>query len=100
MSEAAERYTEQPHFSLRVAVLAKLRQKHCENVCIKLDWISQCFRSSVGIKAGVANRQRKGPRGQPRLTQPFARLLRQMAEQRLHFGDIIGIFTKGVILRN
>src|SRR6266404_3527645 len=98
--EPAERYSEQTDFPLRITVFAKQRKKGSECVRVKLDRLRQCFRSRVGIEAGVTNRESERPRRQPRLAQAFAGLLRKVAEHGFERNDVSRVFTKRVVVRN
>src|SRR2546425_11600177 len=98
--EPAERHSQQTDSPLRITVFAKQRKKGSECVRIKLDRLRQCFRSRVGVEAGVTNRESERPRTQTRLPQAFAGLLRKVAEHGFERTDVSRVFTERVVVRN
>jgi hypothetical protein len=98
VGERGKRNAEQADFALGVAVLAEEIKEDGEDVSVELPGLRESFRTRVGFKSGVTDRQREGARGQTRFAETLAGFLREMAEHGFHFGDVGGVFAEGVIV--
>src|SRR5713226_4556742 len=78
--QAAERDSEQPDFSFRVAMHAKEFLQSRKNIGIEPRGFSQSFGARVRFEPGVANRQCKRSRRETGFAQALASFLREMAQ--------------------
>src|SRR5213080_3493472 len=100
MSQPAEADPEEPDLSFLVPMSSKEFLKHGKNVGIETRRFSQCFGACVRIKAGVANRQREGARGEAGFAQALRGFLRKMAEHGRESVRIVCVLAKSMIVRD
>src|ERR1700739_3810235 len=65
-----------------------------------MNGLLQALRSSISLEARVADAESQRAREQSCLAQTLARLLREMAQERLHLRNIPGVFPECMIVGN
>src|SRR5882762_2826522 len=100
MCQPAEADTKQANFAPVIAVGVKKFLEHGKNVRIELGRFTKRLRACVRIEASVTNGEREGARGQARLAQALAGLLRKVTEHRSERDRVVRIFSESVIVRN
>src|SRR5260370_38262879 len=100
MSQAAEADSEQPDSSFHVAMEAEKLLEHRKNVGIELRRFPQRLGACVRFESGVANRQRKRPRGEAGFAEALAGFLRKMTEHGGENVHVAGILAESVIVRD
>src|SRR5256885_11753925 len=100
VGEITESRAEQSNFSCFVAMRVKEREKGALNVCVEMHRLGHGARTSIGVEPGVTNGESNRAGGKARFAQALASFLRKMAEHGIQRGQVVGIFAKGVIVRN
>src|SRR5882762_6579451 len=98
--KSAEAYAKQPDFSGRIAVHAKEFLKHSEDICVETCGLAERLGSRMRFETCVAKGRCEGSCGKAGFAEALAGLLRKMAEHRGQRDGILGVFAKGVVVRD